>query len=323
MSVLVYTENWDGKFKKLSYELVSYAKQIADQSGTSVTALSIGNVDEAELKKLGHYGADKVLSVIDERLNVLINKAYASVIAEAAEKEESQVIIFANNFTGKALSPRVSVKLKAGIASGVNAVPSSYDPFTVSKKVFTGKAFANVVIKSDKKILTLFQNSVDIIETPNEALIEGFSPALDDADFATKVLDVNKITGKILLSDAEVVVSGGRGMKASDNWAPLEELAAELGAALACSRPVSDEGWRPHEEHVGQTGKIIAPNLYFAMGISGAIQHLGGVSSSKCIVAVNTDKDAPIFEAADYGIVGDAHKVLPELISAIREMKAS
>ena len=323
MSVLVYTENWDGKFKKLSYELVSYARQIADQSGSTVTALSIGNVEEGELKKLGNYGADKVLNANDDRLSVLINKAYASVIAEAAEKESAQVIIFANNFTGKALSPRVSVKLKAGIASGVNAVPSSYDPFTVSKKVFTGKAFANVVIKSGKKILTLFQNSVEILETAKEASVEAFGPALNDADFATKVLDVNKVTGKVLLSDAEVVVSGGRGMKSGDNWGPLEELADELGAALACSRPVSDEGWRPHGEHVGQTGKIIAPNLYFAMGISGAIQHLGGVSSSKCIVAVNTDKDAPIFEAADYGIVGDAAKVLPELLAAIKEMKAS
>lgn len=323
MSVLVYIENWDGKFKKLSFELVSYARQIANQSGTGVTALSIGNVDDSELKKLGNYGADKVLSVSDERLNVLINKAYASVIAQAAEKEAADVIIFAHNFTGKALAPRVSVKLKAGIASGANAVPSSYDPFTVSKKVFTGKAFANVVIKSQKKILTLFQNSVDIVENAGEANIEAFNPALNDADFAIRVLEVNKITGKVLLTDAEIVVSGGRGMKSSDNWGPLEELASELGAALACSRPVSDEGWRPHAEHVGQTGKIIAPNLYFAMGISGAIQHLGGVSSSKCIVAINTDKDAPIFESADYGIVGDVHKVLPGLITAVREIKAS
>jgi len=323
MSVLVYTENWDGKFKKLSLELVSYAKQIANQSSTNVTAISIGNVDESELKKLGNYGADKVLSATDDRLNVLINKAYASVIAQAAEQEGANVIIFANNYSGKALSPRVSVKLEAGIASGVNAVPSSYEPFSVSKKVFTGKAFANVVIKSDKKILTLFQNSVEITETGGDAAIEDFSPALDDTDFAIKVLDVNKLTGKVLLTDADIVVSGGRGMKNAENWAPLEELATELGAGLACSRPVSDEGWRPHDEHVGQTGKIIAPNLYFALGISGAIQHLGGVSSSKCIVAVNTDKDAPIFEAADYGIVGDVQQILPELITAIREMKAS
>src|SRR5210317_189517 len=182
MSVLVYTENWEGKFKKLSFELISYAKQIAEQSGTTVTALSIGNVDESELQKLGKYGADKVLNTSDDRLKVLMNKAYASVIAQAAEQEGANVIIFANNFSGKALSPRVSVKLKAGIASGVNAVPSSFDPFTVSKKVFTGKAFAQVVINSDKKILTLFQNSVDIKETVGNAAIEAFSPALDDAD---------------------------------------------------------------------------------------------------------------------------------------------
>jgi electron transfer flavoprotein alpha subunit len=323
MSVLVYTENWDGKFKKLSFELVSYARRIADQTGTSVTVVSIGNVAEEELDRLGRYGADKILTVNDPRLGVLINKAYSSIISQVAEKEGSKLVIFANNFTGKAIAPRVSVKLKAGIASGVNAIPSSYDPFTVSKKVFTGKAIAGVEIKTDRKILTLFQNSVEIVEKEGKTEIEAFTPELSDAEFATRVLEVNKVSGKVLLTDAEVVVSGGRGMKNAENWAPLEELASELGAALACSRPVSDEGWRPHEEHVGQTGKIIAPNLYFAMGISGAIQHLGGVSSSKCIVAVNTDKDAPIFEAADYGVVGDVHKVLPELITAIREIKAS
>ncbi len=323
MSVLVYTENWDGRFKKLSFELVSYAKQIADALGTAVTAISIGNVDDAELSKLGNYGADKVLKVADDRLNTLVNKAYASAIAQAAEKEGASVIVFAHNHSGKAIAPRVSVKLRAGIASGVNAVPAAYDPFTVSKKVFTGKAFAKVVINSEKKVLTLFQNSVDIIETGGSAAIEAFTPSLSDTDFGLKVVEVKKVTGKVLLTDAEVVVSGGRGMKSADNWGPIEELASVLGAGLACSRPVSDEGWRPHEEHVGQTGKIIAPNLYFAFGISGAIQHLGGVSSSKCIVAVNTDKDAPIFEAADYGIVGDVHKVLPELIAAIKEIKAS
>ena len=193
--------------------------------------------------------------------------------------------------------------------------------FILKKKVFTNKAFADVIVKSPKKVLTLFQNSVDLAETGEEAQIEQFSPELNDADFKTRVLDVNKITGKVLLTDAEVVVSGGRGMKSADNWPPLEELATELGAATACSRPVSDEGWRPHEEHVGQTGKIIAPNLYFALGISGAIQHLGGVSSSKCIVAVNTDKDAPIFEAADYGIIGDVQKVLPELIQGVKDLE--
>ena len=321
MAVLTYTENWDGKFKKLSFELVSYAKMIADKLGTEVIALSIGEVADDELKKLGNYGASKVISVRDERLNVLINRACSSIITQVAEKESTDVIVFANNFTGKAIAPRVAVKLKAGAVTGVTAVPSSMDPFIVKKKVFTNKAFADVVVNSPKKVLTLFQNSVDIIETGGDAQVENFSPELNDDDFKTKVVDVNKVTGKVLLTDAEIVVSGGRGMKSADNWKPLEELAETLGAATACSRPVSDEGWRPHEEHVGQTGKIIAPNLYFALGISGAIQHLGGVSSSKCIVAVNTDKDAPIFEAADYGIIGDVQKVLPELVQGIKALK--
>jgi electron transfer flavoprotein alpha subunit len=321
MAVLTYTENWDGKFKKLSFELVSYARMIADQLGTDVIVLSIGEVADDELKKLGNYGASRVISVKDERLNVLINRAYSSIIAQVAEKNAADVIVFANNFTGKAIAPRVAVKLKAGAVTGVTAVPSSMDPFIVKKKVFTNKAFADVVINSPKKVLTLFQNSVGIKETGGDVQVENFSPQLNDDDFKTRVVDVNKVTGKVLLTDAEVVVSGGRGMKSPDNWQPLEELAETLGAATACSRPVSDEGWRPHEEHVGQTGKIIAPNLYFALGISGAIQHLGGVSSSKCIVAVNTDKDAPIFEAADYGIIGDVQKVLPEIVQGIKELK--
>ncbi|MCD4746520.1 MAG: electron transfer flavoprotein subunit alpha/FixB family protein, partial [Bacteroidales bacterium] len=196
------------------------------------------------------------------------------------------------------------------------------EPFTVQKKVFTGKAFANVIIKSQIKVLTLSQNSFEIIETENNANIESFTPELRDTDFRTEVKDITKITGKIILTDAEIVVSGGRGMKSSDNWGPIEELAELLGAATACSRPVSDEGWRPHEEHTGQTGKIIAPNLYIACGISGAIQHLAGVSSSKYLVAINKDNEAPIFETADYGIIGDVQKVLPDMIEAVKELKA-
>ena len=265
MSILVYTENWDGKFKKLSFELVSYANEIAKQHNIEVVAVSIGNVADSELKNLGTYGAGKVISVKNEKLAVLANQPYAKVIAEIALKETADVIVFSHNITGKAIAPRVSVKLKAGLVSGVIEVPSNYSPFTVKKKAFTGK---------------------------------------------------------VLLSDADIVVSGGRGMKSAENWAPLEELANLLGGATACSRPVSDEGWRPHAEHVGQTGKIIAPNLYFAFGISGAIQHLGGVSSSKVIVAVNTDKDAPIFEVADYGIIGDVQKILPQLITAVKAAKA-
>ena len=322
MSVLVYTENWDGKFKKLSFELVSYAKAIADQLNTEAVAVSIGNVEEDELKKLGNYGAKKIFNVQDEKLKNLANQPYAKIIAQVAEKEDANVLVFANNFTGKAVAPRVSVKLKAGLAGGVIELPSSLDPFMVKRKVFTNKAFANIKIKSEKKVLTLFQNSFEIKETENAASIENFTPEFSDADFRTEVKEVNKVTGKILLTDAEIVVSGGRGMKSPEKWEPLEELAAVLGGATACSRPVSDEGWRPHEEHVGQTGKIIAPNLYIALGISGAIQHLGGVSSSKIIVAVNTDKDAPIFEAADYGIVGDVHKILPQFIEAVKEVKS-
>lgn len=322
MSILVYTENWDGKFKKLSFELVSYASGIAKMMGTSVTALSIGSVEQNELNKLGNYGANKIVEVKDDKLNYLINSAYSSIIAQVAEKEGSQVIILSNNFTGKALAPRVSVKLKAGLVAGVSALPSSIDPFIVQKKAFTGKAFANVKVNSDKKVLTLSQNSYGIAEVDNSITIEAFSPALSDNDFRTEVKDVTKVTGKVLLTDAETVVSGGRGMKGPENWVTIEELAGLLGAATACSRPVSDEGWRPHEEHTGQTGKIIAPNLYIAAGISGAIQHLAGVSSSKCIVAINKDNEAPIFEAADYGVIGDVQQVLPALIQAVKEFKA-
>lgn len=319
MSVLVFTENWDGKFKKVSFELVSYASKIAEMLNTQTVALSIGNVQDDELKKLGDYAADKIISVKNEKLNILDNQAYTSVIAQVAEKEGAKVVILAQNNMGKALAPRLSVKLKAGLGAGVSKLPSSTEPFTVFKKVYSGKAYSNVVIKSDVKILTLAQNSFEFEGNTKSPAIENFDANI--GDIKTSVSNVKKQTGKILLTDAEIVVSGGRGMKSSDNWAPIEELAQLLGAATACSRPVSDEGWRPHEEHTGQTGKIIAPNLYIAAGISGAIQHLAGISSSKCIVAINTDKDAPIFEAANYGIVGDASKVLPNLIQAVKEIK--
>lgn len=322
MSVLVYTENWDGKFKKLSYELVSYAHGVAQMLNTDVVAVSIGDATDEEINKLGSYGANRVISVKDDRLNTLVNGTYSSIIAQVAEKEGSNVVILSNNFSGKALAPRLSVKLKAGLVAGVSALPASTDPFIVQKKAFTGKAFANVKINSEKKVLSLSQNSYEIKETGGTASVESFSPEFSDNDFRTEVKDVTKVTGKVLLSDAEIVVSGGRGMKGVEHWGPIEELAEMLGAATACSRPVSDEGWRPHDEHTGQTGKIIAPNLYIAAGISGAIQHLAGVSSSKCIVAINKDNEAPIFEAADYGVIGDAHQVLPAMIEALKAFKA-
>lgn len=321
MSVLVFTENWDGKFKKLSYELVSYAASVAIMTGSKVTAVSVGEVGEEELKKLGGYGADKIIDIRDENMKKLDNQAYTHVIATIAEKEQATVLILSNNNTGKAIAPRLSVRLKAGLVSGVTGLPVSVQPFIVRKKVFSGKAFARTEIKSPVKILTLAQNSYELIPKGNVATIESAESGLSDGIVKTVISKVEKQTGKVILTDAEIVVSGGRGMKSSANWGPLEELAAVLGAATACSRPVSDEGWRPHEEHTGQTGKIIAPNLYMAFGISGAIQHLAGVSSSKYIVAVNTDKDAPIFEAASYGIVGDALKVLPELVKEIKTLR--
>ena len=321
MSVLVFVENWDGKFKKLTFELVSYASDLAKLLKTTVVALSVGSVEKEELEKLGKYGAAKIIAATNEKLKVLDNRAFTDVIADFARKEAAEVIVLANNITGKALAPRLSVNLNAGIASGVGKLPISLDPFIISRKVYSGNAFANVRIKTPCKILTLAQNSFELVMTENKASIENHPVQIKDELFTTNVLEVQKQTGKIVLTDAEIVISGGRGMKSPDNWPPLVELAGLLGGALACSRPVSDEGWRPHDEHTGQTGKIIAPNLYIAVGISGSTQHIAGVSSSKYIVAINIDKDAPIFTNAQYGIIGDAAKVLPKLIEAVKEVK--
>jgi electron transfer flavoprotein alpha subunit len=321
MSVLVFTENWDGKFKKISFELVSYAAKLAEMLNTSAIAMTIGTVSEDELQKLGRYGASRIIHANGEGLTVLDNQTWVNIIEGTAEKEKATVIVFSNNITGKALAPRLSVKMKAGLGAGVSGLPLSTEPFVVHKKVYSGNAFADVLIRSEIKIITLSQNSFETIEKPVTPEIINVPVALEAGVIKTQVKEVQKQTGKILLTDAEIVVSGGRGMKSGDNWGPLLELAELLGAATACSRPVSDEGWRPHDEHTGQTGKIIAPNLYIAIGISGATQHLAGVSSSKFIVAINADKDAPIFEAAQYGIVGDASKILPKLIEAVREIK--
>jgi electron transfer flavoprotein alpha subunit len=288
---------------------------------TSVTAVSIGKVNENELLLLGKYGANKIINANNEQLVSLDNQVYAAVISEISVKENASVIIISNNNTGKAIAPRISVRLKAGVGSGVSKLPLNINPFTVYKRTYSGNAFAHLIIRSDVKILTLAQNSFDLFETPVDAIIENLNPVVDGSLLKTVVKNIQKQSGKILLTDADIVVSGGRGMKSPDNWSPLVELANLLGAATACSRPVSDEGWRPHEEHTGQTGKIIAPNLYIAVGISGATQHLAGISSSKYIAAINIDKDAPIFEAAQYGIVGDAMKVLPKLVEAVKEIK--
>jgi electron transfer flavoprotein alpha subunit len=321
MSVLVYTENWDGQFKKSTFELVSYASEVAKMLNTKTVAVSLGNVNKNELEKLAKYGADKIVATENDIFRTLDNQLFTKTISDIAIKESAAAIILSNNNTGKAIAPAISVRLKAGIGAGVNRLPESIDPFIVVKRAFSGNAFAKIVIKSPVKIITLARNSFRLIENEKPALIENFGN-VDAAVVKTSVTEVKKQSGKILLTDADIVVSGGRGMKSPDNWGPLVELADLLGAATACSRPVSDEGWRGHEEHTGQTGKIIAPDLYIAIGISGATQHLAGVSASKYIVAVNTDKDAPIFEAAQYGIVGDAQKILPRLVDAVREIKS-
>lgn len=321
MSVLVYTENWEGKFKKSSFELVSYAHAMAEQNGGEAIAISIGNVANDELEKLAQYGAKKVLAVSGDAFNNLDSAAFAKAIANAAEANSCNIVLMANNNTGKGIAPRVAVKMKAGLGSGINALPQSYEPFAIRKNIFNGKAIGFQQINSTNKVLTLAQNSFEVKETAVAFQTEAFDTGAIEAK--TTVQSADKVTDKLLLGDAEIVVSGGRGMKSGDNWAPLVELAEVLGAATACSRPVSDEGWRGHEEHVGQTGKIIAPNLYFALGISGAIQHIAGVSSSKVIVAVNTDPEAPVFETADYGIVGDLKEVLPRMLEEAKAFKAN
>lgn len=322
MSVLVYVEQVEGKFKKSVFEAVSYAKAVADQQNTNLTAISIGNVAESELKTLGQYGASRVLNVGSDQLQQFVNQAYASVIAEAAQKEGAAIVVLSNSFSGKGLAPRIAVKLRAGLADGVTSLPKTDNGFTVTRTAFSGKAFATVSLTSAVKVISLSPNAFGVKESPADAIIENFTPDVKQSDFAAVVKDIVRATDKVSLPDAEIVVSGGRGLKGPENWGMIEELAALLGAATACSKPVSDADWRPHSEHVGQTGIAISPNLYIAIGISGAIQHLAGVSSSKVIVVINKDPEAPFFKVADYGIVGDAFEVVPKLIEAVKAYKA-
>lgn len=323
MSVLVFAENWDGKFKKSTYEAVSYAAEIAKQTSGSVTAVVVGNVSDDDMKSLGKYGAQKVLSVKNEKLNTLNPSAHAAAIAQAAQKESSKTVILSYTYSGKSIAGRVAVRLKAGLAAGATALPSSTSPFTVRKKCFSGKGLTDVVLSSDIKIIGITPNSYKVNTAEGSASVENFSPAFTDADFTSTSKETKKTSGKIALTEAEVVVSAGRGMKGPENWGMIEQLAEVLGAATACSKPVADIGWRPHHEHVGQTGITIGPNLYFAIGISGAIQHLAGVSSSKVIVAINIDKEAPFFKAATYGICGDALEIVPKLIEEVKKFKAA
>ncbi len=322
MSVLVYTEHSEGKFKKSSFEVVSYGAALAQQLGTNLVALSIGNVASDELNKLAQFGASKILTVSAVAYKAFVNQAYGAVIAQAAQKENANVVVLSATFSGKGLAPRVAVKLNAAYVDGVISLPNNSNGFIVRKGAFSGKAFADVSITSENKVIAIMPNSYKVVENTQPASIEAFEPTTGSNDFAAMVKDIVRASDKVSLPDAEIVVSGGRGLKGPENWGMVEELAQLLGAATACSKPVSDANWRPHSEHVGQTGIAVSPNLYIAIGISGAIQHLAGVSSSKVIVVINKDPEAPFFKAADYGIVGDAFEVVPQLISAIKEFKA-
>jgi len=319
MSILIYAESAEGKFKKVAFELASYAKKIAETTGQTVTALTINISDVSEL---GKYGVDKVLKVSNDKLANFTAKAYADAVKQAAEKESAKLILLSSTTDSLYLAPLVSVALNAGFASNVVGLPVSMSPFQVKRNAFSNKAFNITEIASDVKVLCLGKNSYGIFENGGAAAAEDFSPSISDADFGVKVQSVEKGSGKVTIADADVVVSGGRGMKGPENWGLIEDLAAVLGAATACSKPVSDIGWRPHSEHVGQTGKPVATNLYIAVGISGAIQHIAGINSSKVKVVINSDADAPFFKVADYGIVGDAFDILPRLTEKLKAFKA-
>ncbi|WP_353102928.1 electron transfer flavoprotein subunit alpha/FixB family protein [Myroides odoratus] len=319
MSVLIYAESAEGKFKKVALELASYAKKVAESMGTTVTAVT---VNAADVSELGKYGVDKVLKVSSDKLNTFNAKAYADVIKQAAQKEGAKLVVLSSSTDSLYAAPAVAIGLNAGFASNVIALPESTAPFVVKRTGFSNKAFNFTEISSDVKVIALGKNSFGLVETSGAAAAEDFAPSLNDADFSLKVEGVEKVSGKVTIADADIVVSGGRGMKGPENWGMLEDLAEVLGAALACSKPVSDVGWRSHEEHVGQTGKPVAANLYIAVGISGAIQHIAGVNSSKVKVVINTDPEAPFFKVADYGVVGDAFQVVPQLVEKLKEFKA-
>ena len=317
MSVLVYTESEQGAFKKAAFEVASYAKAVANQLGTTVTAVAINTADTSAL---GNYGVDKVLNISNSQLDNFNADAYASAIKQAAEKEGAKVVIVSSTADSKYLAPLLAVGLEAGYASNVVEAPSNASPFTVKRTAFTNKAFETIQINTDVKIVGVSNNSFGLIENSDSASAEEFSPSI--TDLGVTVESVDKASDKVTIADAEIVISAGRGLKGPENWGMIEELADVLGAATACSKPVSDLGWRPHSEHVGQTGKPVATNLYIAIGISGAIQHLAGINASKIKVVINTDAEAPFFKAADYGIVGDAFEVVPKLIEKLKVFKA-
>ena len=320
MSVLVYIDQSEGSIKKASFEAASYAAETAKKMETAATAVVIGNTNE-KLESLGKYGIKKVYHIDCQDLNNFNSTSYSKAIQEISEQENPEVIVLSNNTSGKAIAPALSVFLKAGLVSGAVALPDTSNGFVVRKSVFSGKAFANIKIQTARKIITVNPNSFGIHVGEGQAEVISLKSTLTSAGI--EITGTHKITGEIPLSEADIVVSGGRGLKGPENWGLVTELAEALGAATACSRPVADIHWRPHHEHVGQTGLAIAPNLYIAIGISGAIQHLAGVNRSKTIVVINKDPEAPFFKAADYGIVGDAFEVVPKIIESVKKLKSA
>jgi electron transfer flavoprotein alpha subunit len=318
MSVLIFIDTTDGHVKKASLEVLTYGAKVAEQLGTTAEGVVLGTVTE-DLAALGKYGVKKIHHVNNESLNHLDAQVYSKVLAQVSEATGAKVIVFSNNVDGKAIAPRLSVRLKAGLVSGAVALPDTSNGFVVKKNVFSGKAFANISVSTDIKIIALSPNAYQTIAGEGTAEVVAFNATVDAAK--VKVTNVTKASGEVPLTEAEIVVSAGRGLKGPENWGMVEDLAKVLHAATACSRPVADSHWRPHNEHVGQTGYAIAPNLYIAIGISGAIQHLAGVNRSKVIVVINKDPEAPFFKAADYGIVGDAFEVVPKMTEAIKKIK--
>ena len=318
MSVLIFLDHADGQIRKSSLEAACYGAKIAEQLGVPAEGVTIGTISD-DLGALGQYGLKKIHTLNQSQLNNLDAQVYTQLIADLATATQANVIVFSNNLTGKAVAPRLSVRLKAGLVSGAVALPDTSSGFTVKKNVFSGKAFAYVSINTPIKIITLNPNSFSI--TTQEGIAEVVEFTANPPQPKVEVTAVNKVVGEVPLTEAEIVVSGGRGLKGPENWGLVTDLARLLGAATACSRPVADINWRPHHEHVGQTGIAIAPNLYFAIGISGAIQHLAGVNRSKTIVVINKDPEAPFFKAADYGIVGDVFEVMPKIIDAVKKLK--
>jgi electron transfer flavoprotein alpha subunit len=319
MSILVYIEHAEGKVKKTSLEAVSFASALSAKTGEGdVVAVALGTVDSAELAAVGKAGAAKVLHSSDERLNAGVIQAHASAVAQAFAAVGAKTLVLAKSSLGDAVAARLAIKLNAGLVSNVVELPTIGPSYVVKRSIYTGKAFAETTVTTENKILAVKKNAVDLKEDGANAAVESLSVSISDSDFASKIVSSERATGEVLLPEADIVVSGGRGMKGPENWGMIEDLAKTLGAATGCSKPVSDIGWRPHHEHVGQTGVKVAPSLYIAVGISGAIQHLAGVNSSKCIVVINKDPEAPFFKAADYGIVGDAFEVLPKLTQALK-----